>query len=40
LESLQAYAPEGFKNIILESVNNILNKGKKYENIKNINMII
>lgn len=40
LESLQAYAPERFKNIILESVNDILNKDKKYENIKNINMII
>ncbi|HET9807933.1 MAG TPA: hypothetical protein VFP49_13605, partial [Nitrososphaeraceae archaeon] len=35
LESLQAYAPDKFKNIILESVNNILNKDKKYENIKN-----
>lgn len=39
LESLQAYAPDKFKNIILESVNNILNKDKKYENIKNVNMI-
>jgi hypothetical protein len=39
LESLQAYAPDKFKNIILESLNNILNKDKKYENIKNVNMI-
>lgn len=35
LESLQAYAPEKFKNIIIDSVNNILNKDKKYENLKN-----
>lgn len=34
LESLQAYAPERFKNIIIESLNNISNKDKKYENIK------
>ena len=40
LESFQAYAPDRFKNIILESINNILNKDKKYENIKNVNMII
>jgi len=40
LESLQAYAPERFKNIIIDSVNNILNKDKKYENIKNVNMIV
>ena len=40
LESLQAYAPERFKNIIIESVNNISNKVKKYENIKNVNMMV
>lgn len=40
LESLQAYAPERFKNIIIESVNTILNKDKKYENIKNVNMMV
>jgi hypothetical protein len=40
LESLQAYAPERFKNIIIESVNNILNKDKKYENINNVNMMV
>lgn len=40
LESLQAYAPDQFKNIILESINTILNKEKKYKNIKNVNMII
>ena len=40
LESFQAYAPDRFKNIIIESINNILNKDKKYENIKNVNMII
>jgi hypothetical protein len=40
LESLQAYAPDRFKNIILESINTILNKDKKYENIKNVNLII
>ena len=34
LESLQAYAPERFKNIIIDSVSNILNKDKKYENMK------
>src|SRR5829696_5819717 len=39
-ESLKAYAPERFKNIIIDSVNNILNKDKKYENIKNVNMIV
>jgi hypothetical protein len=40
LESLQAYAPERFKNIISESLNNISNKDKKYENIKNVNMMV
>ena len=40
LESLQAYAPERFKNIIIESLNNISNKDKKYENIKNVNMMV
>lgn len=40
LESLQAYAPERFKNIIIESLNNISNKDKKYENIRNVNMMV
>ena len=40
LESLQAYAPERFKSIIIDSVSNILNKNKKYENIKNINLMV
>jgi hypothetical protein len=39
LESLQAYSPEQFKNITIDSVNEILNK-YKYENSKNIKMII
>lgn len=39
LESLQAYSPEQFKNITINSVNEILNK-YKYENNKNIKMII
>ena len=39
LESLQAYSPEQFKNITIDSVNEILNK-YKYENNKNIKMII
>jgi hypothetical protein len=38
LESFQAYAPEKFKNIITESVNNILNKYRNCENIKNIRL--
>jgi hypothetical protein len=39
LESLQAYAPEKFKNIVIDSVNNILNKYKNCENIKNIHLM-
>ena len=39
LESLQAYSPEQFKNITIDSVNEILKK-YKYENNKNIKMII
>ena len=39
LESLQAYSPEQFKNITIDSVNEILNK-YKYENNKKIKMII
>ena len=39
LESLPAYAPEKFKNMVLESVNNILNKYRNCENIKNINLM-
>jgi hypothetical protein len=39
LESLPASAPEKFKNIVLESVNNILNKYRDCENIKNIHLI-
>jgi len=34
LESLQAYAPEKFKNIIIESVNDILNKDKNMKILK------
>ena len=40
LESLLAYAPERFKNIVLESVNNILNKYRNCENIKNIHLMV
>ena len=40
LESLLAYAPEKFKNIVLESVNNILNKYRNCENIKNIHLMV
>jgi hypothetical protein len=36
LESLPAYAPEKFRNMVLESVNNILSKYRNCENIKNI----
>ena len=39
LESFQAYAPEKFKNIAIESVNNILNKYRNCENIKNIRLM-
>ena len=39
LESFQAYAPEKFKNIVIESVNNILNKYRNCENIKNIHLM-
>lgn len=39
LESLPAYAPEKFKNMVLESVNNILNKYRDCENIKNVNLM-
>jgi hypothetical protein len=34
LESLPAYAPEKFRNMVLESVNNILSKYRNCENIK------
>jgi hypothetical protein len=40
LESLLAYAPERFKYIVLESVNNILNKYRNCENIKNIHIMV
>ena len=40
LESLLAYAPEKFKNIVLESVNNILNKYRNCEHIKNIHLMV
>ncbi|MGZ5511261.1 MAG: hypothetical protein ACXWFC_12440 [Nitrososphaeraceae archaeon] len=39
LESFQAYAPENFKNIVIESVNNISNKYRNCENIKNIHLM-
>lgn len=39
LESFQAYAPEKFKNMVIESVNNILNKYRNCENIKNIHLM-
>jgi hypothetical protein len=39
LESFQAYAPEKFKNIVIESVNNIVNKYRNCENIKNIHLM-
>lgn len=39
LESLPASAPEKFKYIVLESVNNILNKYRDCENIKNIHLM-
>ena len=40
LESFQAYAPEKFKNTVIESVNNILNKYRNCENIKNIRLMV
>lgn len=39
LESLQAYAPENFKNLIIGSVNNILNNYKNCKNIKNFHLL-
>jgi hypothetical protein len=39
LESLQAYAPENFKNLVIGSVNNILNNFKNCKNIKNIHLL-
>jgi hypothetical protein len=39
LESLPAYAPEKFKNMVLESVNIILNKHQNCEDIKNIHLM-
>jgi hypothetical protein len=39
LESLQAYAPENFKNLVIGSVNNILNNRKNCKNIKNIHLL-
>ena len=38
LESLQAYSPENFKNLVIGSVNNILNNYKNCKNIKNIHL--
>ena len=38
LESLQAYAPENFKNLVIGSVNNILNNYKNCKKIKNIHL--
>jgi hypothetical protein len=40
LESLQAYAPENFKNLVIGSVNNILNNYKNCKNIKNIHLCV
>ena len=39
LESLQAYSPENFKNLVIGSVNNILNNYKNCKNIKNIHLL-
>ena len=39
LESLQAYAPENFKNLVIGSVNNILNNHKNCKNIKNFHLL-
>lgn len=39
LESLQAYAPENFKNLVIGAVNNILNNYKNCKNIKNIHLL-
>ena len=39
LESLPAYAPEKFKNMVLESVNTILNNHQNCEDIKNIHLM-
>ncbi len=39
VESLQAYAPEYFKNLVIGSVNNILNNHKNCKNIKNIHLL-
>lgn len=39
LESLLAYAPENFKNLVIGSVNNILNNYKNCKNIKNIHLL-
>ena len=38
LESLQAYSPENFKNLVIGSVNNILNNYKNCKNINNIHL--
>jgi hypothetical protein len=39
VEALPAYAPEKFKNMVLESVNNIFQKYQNCENIKNIHLM-
>jgi hypothetical protein len=39
MEALQAYAPEKFKNMVLESVNNIFQKYQNCENIKNCHLM-
>lgn len=39
LETLQAYSPENFKNLVIGSVNNILNNYKNCKKIKNIHLL-
>jgi nitrate/TMAO reductase-like tetraheme cytochrome c subunit len=39
IKKYQAYAPEKFKNMVLESVNNIFQKYQNCENIKNCHLM-